>query len=185
MVLDRIIRDAGWRHDSDFLWRIVGLKGQQVVLIKPVTYMNLSGIAVKKAMTRFGGKIGDLMVVHDDMDLAIGDMKMRQRGGSGGHKGVESVIYELEDEAFARLKIGIGHPVDMEVVQYVLEPFDPTEQKIIEDIIPRVVRGIQTWVRLGVRRAMNDFNRTRKSSFPVGTDSDESGKRDKGHKEVQ
>jgi len=162
MVVDRLVRDGSWRHDSDFMWRVTGVRGQQVAVVKPTTYMNLSGVAVKKAMSRFGGTIDDVLIVHDDMDLQPGDLKMRPQGGTGGHKGVESVIYELGDETFARLKVGIGHPVDREVVKYVLEPFEPAEMEIIEDVIPRAVQGIQIWVRLGVRRAMNDFNRTRK-----------------------
>ena len=175
MVLDGLAGDARWRHASKFLWCVIRVQGQQVGLVKPGTWMNLSGIAVKQAMTLLHGRVRDLMVVHDDMDLPLGTMKMRPGGGDGGHKGVRSVIYELGDEGFARIRIGIGHPQDRDVVDYVLQPFDPTEMEIIEKLIPRAVLGVKSWVREGVQRAMNTFNRTRKNSFPEG---------DKGHEEV-
>ena len=175
MVLDELAGDARWRHASRFLWCVIQVHGKQVALVKPITWMNLSGVAVKEAISLFNGKLEDLLVVHDDMDLPLGTMKMRPGGGDGGHKGVHSVIYELGDEGFARIRIGIGHPQDQDVVDYVLQPFDPTEMEVVEKSIPGAALGVKSWVRLGVQRAMNTFNRTHKRSFP---------ERDKGHEEV-
>ena len=176
MAIDRWVGTRDWKPSSDYLWVRFSEGGNPVVALKPMTFMNLSGVAVKQAAARFGAKVGDILVVHDDMDLPLGTLKMKQHGGSGGHRGVESVIYELGDDRFSRIRVGIGHPVTGNVVDFVLQPFDPAEFQVIEHELPLIVKGIRSWVRVGVRRAMNDFNRTRNlNSFPNG---------DEGHKEV-
>jgi len=99
------------------------VNSQDVVLAKPLTFMNLSGEAVRKIVNAFAGEKKDLIVIHDDLDLPIGKLRIKQRGGDGGHQGVRSIIEALGGNAFLRLKIGIGRPpVGMEPADYVLRP---------------------------------------------------------------
>jgi len=135
-----------------------------VVLLKPLTYMNLSGVAVRKVLKKLNlfreGEMTNLIVIHDDLDIATGVIKLRRTGSSGGHKGIESIIQETGTKDFIRVKIGIGRDANMPVDEYVLRRFRLSEKKVIEDGIIKAVNAVESIVTFGIERAMNTHNKT-------------------------
>lgn len=132
--------------------------GVQVVLAKPRTYMNLSGEAVGRLVRQLGVHLDDLIVICDDLDLPIGKIRIRQRGGSAGHKGVQSIIASLESEEFLRIRVGIGRPDDGDEVAYVLSDFTAAEKGLIKQAIATVSDAIYCILAEGIEAAMNRYN---------------------------
>lgn len=135
------------------------IEGNQIVLLKPLAFMNRSGLAVKKILKKSTIQPNELIVIHDDLDLEPGMLKIRKNGSSGGHRGVESIIQEIGTKDFIRVKVGIGRDNDMPVEQYVLSNFRPAEKNIVKDAIIRTVQAVAAITTEGVERAMNRFNR--------------------------
>lgn len=131
---------------------------QPFVVMQPLTYMNNSGKAVKTAIERLNLSLRDILVVYDDMDFDVGDMRFRLKGSSGGHKGLASIVTHLNTNEFARLRIGIGRS-PMDAVDYVLAPFSDTEKPIIEQVIKEAVSGIECFILSGITEAMNRYNK--------------------------
>jgi PTH1 family peptidyl-tRNA hydrolase len=136
--------------------------GVEVILARPQTYMNASGEAVAALLDRYRVSVDDLLVVHDDLDLPLGRIRLRASGSSGGHKGLKSIIAALGGNKFARLKVGIGRP-DREsgneaVVGYVLGDFSVGETKLADEMISRAVEAIDCFVSSGTDATMNRFN---------------------------
>lgn len=130
-----------------------------VALAVPHAWMNQSGPVVAELLTRLGCQVQDLVVVHDDLDLAPGRLRFKRSGGAGGHNGVSSVIAELRTEQFARLKVGIGRPPSgVDPADYVLEPFAKDEASVIEASVDRAVQALECLVVEGIEAAMNKFN---------------------------
>jgi PTH1 family peptidyl-tRNA hydrolase len=132
------------------------------ILAQPLTWMNRSGQAAVALRERFGGPpLSRMLVVTDDLDLPPGRLRFRRGGGPGGHNGLRSLIDELGDRDFPRLRMGIGRPDrdDREdVVDWVLEPFRPPERPVVEGAVERAVDGVDTFLREGIEAAMNRFN---------------------------
>jgi PTH1 family peptidyl-tRNA hydrolase len=133
--------------------------GNDAVLAKPVTYMNRSGLAALALCRAFAVKPSGLLVVYDDLDLPPGKIRLRPRGGSGGHKGLESVIFHLQSEDFPRLRIGIGRPDTEEAADYVLAEFNRLEAGEQEQVLKTAARAAAVFVREGIDTAMNRYNR--------------------------
>jgi len=132
---------------------------QKVVLAKPLTYMNKSGVAVRKLVEGLGIPLDRLVVVHDDLDLACGRMKIKDRGGHGGHKGVQSIIEQLGSAAFLRVKVGIGKPPSHEEgADYVLSPFAAEERPLVKESVEQAAEAIEIVIRSGKDQAMNTYN---------------------------
>lgn len=130
-----------------------------VILAKPVTFVNESGWAVRGLMTRHGYDPQDILVVHDDLDLSRGRIRLRPGGSAAGHKGVKSIIDALGTDEFARLRVGIGRPpAGAEVVDYVLSDFSEEEAAIMAAAYDEAVAGMETFLRLGIYEAMNQHN---------------------------
>lgn len=122
--------------------------------------MNASGEAVEELITAYGIRSQDLMVVHDDLDLAVGRLRVRPGGGTGGHKGLRSIIMVLGTDEFPRLKIGIGRPdPGVDPADFVLAPFTPAELEELAPVRSRAIDGLECFVRHGVDEAMNHYNR--------------------------
>ncbi len=132
-----------------------------VILAKPMTYMNNSGVAVAALVDRFEVPLSQLCVVYDDVHLDIGMLRMRQKGSDGGQKGMKSIIHHLGTNQFPRLRIGIGEPVG-DLVDYVLTEFSQAEAMEIEPTIHRAVDAVETFVKDDILTAMNQFNRREK-----------------------
>jgi len=130
-----------------------------VVLLRPQTFMNQSGRSIKACLDFYGINPKDLLVIHDDIDLPVGRLKVVSIGGSGGHKGVISIIDQIGTREFTRLKIGVGRPRRGETVEeYVLSPFYGEERKIMEEVIRISVRACELFISEGVDSAMNQIN---------------------------
>jgi len=135
------------------------IAGKEVVLAKPRTFMNLSGKSVKLLIRRFQTDPGNLLIIHDDLDLPLGNIRLYSGGGSGGHKGVESIITQMGSKDFPRIRVGIGRPQgDGDAVAFVLSDFSPEERVVIEDTIARVTEAIHCLLREGIMAAMNKYN---------------------------
>ncbi len=134
---------------------------KRVLLVKPQTYMNLSGGAVRGLADFYHIEPAQIMVVSDDMDIPLGTLRLRPKGGAGGQKGVRDIIQQLGTEAFPRLRFGIGRPPGrMEPSKYVLQPFRQEEQPLLEETLDRAVRALEDWLRFGLDYAMNRHNGT-------------------------
>jgi len=129
----------------------------EVVLAKPRTFMNRSGEAVSQLLRRFKISVEDLIVIHDDLDLPLGRVRIRQRGSSAGHKGLQSIIDSLESQDFPRIRVGIGRP-DGDEVSYVLSDFTTAEKTAIEEAIVTVSDAIHCILAEGIEAAMNKYN---------------------------
>jgi peptidyl-tRNA hydrolase, PTH1 family len=139
------------------------IDSQQVILLKPMTFMNRSGEAVRGVADFFGLTIEDLVVLHDDLDLPFGRLRFKQRGGDGGHQGVRSIIERMGGNNFLRLKIGIGRPPQgMDSADYVLEVFDKTEQPELDVILSQAAEAVRVMLLEGLEKAMNQFQKKRR-----------------------
>lgn len=134
--------------------------GEPVLLVKPQTYMNRSGECVKELLGEFGASASDLVVIHDDLDLPFGRIRVRPAGGAGGHRGVLSIMESMDDARFCRVRIGIGRPPDgTDPTDFVLEPFSPEELGQLNEVISRAAAAVTTLLRDGIQKAMEQFNR--------------------------
>ena len=134
------------------------LDGHPLILLQPLRYMNISGPVIKKVLTRHSLQPEHLIVVHDDLDMTPGVLRIRRRGSAGGHKGVESIIQNLGTLDFIRLKIGIGRNEDIPSEEYVLRNFSAQEKKIMKEAIVHAGDAISSIMLEGVDAAMNRFN---------------------------
>jgi len=131
---------------------------QHLIVAKPTTYMNLSGRAVAELVDLYNIDESGMMVVCDDLNLPFGQIRIRERGSSGGHKGLESIIYSLENDRFPRLRVGIGCPEDTEARDYVLAEFKEDEKAVLNGVINDAAEAVLEWVNRGIVSAMNRFN---------------------------
>ena len=135
------------------------VKSNNIALVKPTTYMNNSGIAVADYCRYFQITLKELLVVYDDIDLPLGTLRFKPSGGSGGHKGMESIIYQLESEDFNRLRIGISAENEMGPSErYVLSPFPKDWEEKINEIIEKACDGIDYFLTHDMKETMNKFN---------------------------
>jgi len=143
------------------------IDGEKFVLARPQVFMNTSGRSVKMLSQRLGTPPQDIIVIHDDLDLPLGKIRIRQGGSSAGHKGIISIISELGSGDFIRVRIGIGRPdsgedekkaAENDVIDYVLGDFSPDEKKVMEGVIANVSEAIAYLVTNGLAAAMNKYN---------------------------
>jgi PTH1 family peptidyl-tRNA hydrolase len=137
------------------------IAGTEIVLAKPKTYMNNSGQAVGQLLRRFKLKPEELVIIHDDLDLPLGSIRIRQGGSSAGHKGIASIIQALGVQSFARIRIGVDHPAgekEEDVISYVLSDFSPTDNAIAEKMIGLVADALHCILAEGIVQAMNKYN---------------------------
>jgi len=141
------------------------LRGGKLLLAKPRAFVNLSGDPVACLLHKHNIPSSDLLVIYDDLDLPLGKIRLRQSGGSGGHKGVNSIISALGSEDFPRIRVGIGRPQAEEqslsedaIVNYVLSDFSRQEEAIIKPVVARVAEAIDYFLSQGIEAAMSKFN---------------------------
>ena len=142
------------------------IAGKLAVLARPQTYMNASGESVNALMKKLNITPADLIVIHDDLDLPVGKIRLRRGGSSGGHKGIDSIIARIGTRDFYRVRVGIGRPDTGEstpekedsIITYVLSDFTPEEKKIIDTVIPQVSEAIIYLLTEGLIDAMNKYN---------------------------
>lgn len=173
MVADKLAKELGaeamsWQSFGDGLALIA--KAGDVILLKPLTFMNASGTAVAKAVRFYKIEPSDVWIIHDDIDLPLGKVRIRQGGGSGGHNGIESVIQELGSDAFLRMRLGIGRGKTAaakhtdrnlhhrSVIDFVLSRFRESEAGEMRKLIKYGVDAVRLALRKGTDKAMNRFN---------------------------
>lgn len=170
MAVDQVAKDLGVKFDRKQGHARTGmgmLGNKKILLARPQTFMNASGESVSALMKRWDIKPQDVIVIHDDLDLPLGKLRLRFGGGPGGHNGLKSIIARLGTQEFHRVRIGIGRPEintedagekDAAVVDYVLSNFTPEEKKVIDTILPKVSEAVISIIRDGIVEAMNRFN---------------------------
>ena len=135
------------------------IEGEKVILVKPQTFMNLSGEAVREVINFYKEEIKNFIVIFDDIDLPVGTIRIKERGSAGTHNGVKSLVHELGTQEFKRIKVGIGSPNGkMDLVSYVLGKFSNEEFKEIEASTNKVVNAIEIIIKDGLAKAMNEYN---------------------------
>lgn len=162
MVIDRLCADLEIpvsRFQSKALVGVGNYEGRRVVLVKPQTYMNLSGQAVSQLLRFYKVLPECLLVIHDDLDFPFGALRLRPEGGAGGQKGLASIIQSLGTRQFARLRVGIGRPPGrMDPANYVLHDFSNNEQAELAYILEQASKAAQSFMIEGLDTAMNRFN---------------------------
>ena len=138
------------------------LMNHNLILVKPQTYMNLSGKSVNKIVSYYRISFQDLLIVYDDLNLGLGQIRIRKRGSAGGHKGVESIIQYLNSEDIPRLRIGIGKPSinsNFDYTSYVLSDFNNNEKDKISEVIQLSTEAIKAVIGYGLEKAMRKYNK--------------------------
>jgi len=161
MILDKIAEDKQCTFKpgkGPYYYSETSHTGFPLILIKPTTYMNRSGIAVRNALKFFEFNYNNLLILYDDFHLDFGVLRFRAKGSDGGHNGLKSIIYELERQDFHRLRFGIGDP-SSDTVDHVLSEFSKTEEKELDFLINKSIEGIGIYLKFGIDVAMNRFNR--------------------------
>lgn len=153
-----------WRADGDALMVEGRVAEERVRLVKPQTYMNLSGVALRPYLRRLEWSgLQDLLVVVDEVAIPLGTFRLRATGSAGGHNGLKSIEATLGTRDYARVRIGIA-PLDParqvgDLADFVLEPFEAAEQEVVRGLLPRIGDAVECWAREGIQPAMNAYNR--------------------------
>jgi len=175
-VLERLARKHGIAIEEDTGWAEVGrgdIGPHRVVLARPMTYVNASGMAVQDLKRRYRVKPSDLFLIVDDLDLPLGRLRLRPKGTAGGHNGLRSVIEALGTDGFPRMRVGIGRPPGkMDAADHVLARFSAEERQMLNDALDRAVEALEVAIVDGVDVAMNRFN----ARLQAGVKSQEDGR---------
>lgn len=162
-VVDEVARRAGaefrrsWRYAAELADAVVG--EERVLLLKPRTYMNLSGDAVAPLVRQKGAAPADVLVVVDDVDLACGRLRLRAQGSAGGHNGLKSLIERMGTDAFPRMRVGVGRGSEGgDMVPHVLGRFAPEEREVMAQAVTRAADAVWMVMTEGLERAQNKFN---------------------------
>lgn len=168
LVADRLAADNSAEFSKGFRGEYAEffLNGSKHYVLKPHTYMNLSGESVQLIAAYFKIEPEEIIAVHDDMDIEYGRLKLKKGGNDGGHKGIRSMIQMLGDKSFVRLKMGIGKDGSRETVGHVLGKFSAEEAESLDEFIDIGVKAVVCCINDGVRTAMNVFNTKKKEEKP-------------------
>jgi PTH1 family peptidyl-tRNA hydrolase len=165
-IVDSLARDMGTEFKKVKSYYSLISRGtidnHKVMLVKPQTFMNLSGRAVSKVVSYYKISLQDLLIVYDDLNLESGQVRIRKKGSAGGHKGIESIMQYLNSEDIPRLRIGISNPsvnFNFDCVSYVLSNFNNDEKDKIEEVIQLSTEAIKTIIEDGFEKAMRKYNR--------------------------
>ncbi len=160
LVIDRIADEyrLELKQKENYIIGKGSIEGNNVVLIEPLTFMNRSGLAVRDVMRRNGIEASELIVIHDDIDMDTGKLKIRKDGSSGGHKGIDSIIQDLGTREFIRVKIGVGRGEGVPVEDYVLGKFKKAELPLVNEAVSRAADAVTSILKTSVEKAMNSFN---------------------------
>lgn len=162
LIVDQVARTHAislQRKKFDTVYGRGTIRDIDVILAKPMAFMNRSGTPVKSLLNYFKISMGDMLVIHDDIDLALGRLKIKRKGGDGGHKGIRSIMDAFGGGEFTRLRIGIGRAAaEKSVTDHVLGIFHTEEKQLLEQIIERSLDAVETILSEGTMQAMNRFN---------------------------
>jgi PTH1 family peptidyl-tRNA hydrolase len=163
LTVDRIANDLGIEvrnRQCRALTARATIAGESVILAKPETYMNLSGLSVLELVAEHQAEVSkDLIVIYDELDFPLGTIRIRQRGSSAGHNGMESILSALGTDEFLRIRLGIAPDHKVDGVKYVLTPFRRAQEKVVDEILDTAAQAVDVILKEGPAAAMNRFNR--------------------------
>ena len=159
-IVDKLVEQRSLKYKvgrGDYLYA----KDNQNIFVKPTSFMNNSGIAIKQLLSYYNERsINNIIIIYDDIDINLGNIRFKTEGSAGGHNGIKSIIYHLNTDVFNRLKIGIATEQNMRPSEkYVLKPFSKEYKKIISEVINDAVDGINYYLENGIKESMNNFNK--------------------------
>ena len=146
------------KHKFDALLGTGSIEGEKVILLKPQTYMNLSGKSIIQVVNFYKIPLQNVFVIYDDIDIAPGLIRIRKKGSSGSHNGMKSVVAELNSEDFARIRVGIGKPENNDMINYVIGKIPKEGQEPLEEGVLKAKQAVVEILKNGLDRAMNKFN---------------------------
>ncbi|MGK9367710.1 aminoacyl-tRNA hydrolase, partial [Melioribacter sp. Ez-97] len=161
IVLDRFadLHNLNFKPEYNYLISEGSIGSSDFILVKPVTFMNLSGLAVKNLLRKYEIPTEEMLVITDDIYLEAGRLRIRKSGGDGGHNGLKSIIEHLESNNFPRLRFGIGEPGDLTLSEYVLSPFPEDELKTINSSVEKAVQLTECFVSGGYKAMLDHFSK--------------------------
>ena len=161
LTIDVIAEKLGIKVDRIKFKSLVGVTnyaGQKVILVKPQTYMNLSGQAVREIMNFYKVPVENLIVIYDDIDIAVGKLRIRKKGSAGTHNGMRDIVYQIQDDNFPRIRVGIGAERKGDLVNFVIGGFSKEERPLLEDSITKAADASLAIIKDGIEKAMNAYN---------------------------
>ena len=159
-IIDKLVKQRSLKYKpgkGDFIFA----KDQKCFFVKPMTYVNDSGIAIKQIINYYDNiNINDIIIIYDDIDINLGNIRFRSSGADGGHNGIKSIIYQLQSDAFNRLKIGIATDMQMRPSEnYVLKPFPNKYKELVCEVVDNAENGINYYLQHGINSSMNNYNK--------------------------
>ena len=159
-IIDQLVERRSLKYKAgkgDYIFA----KDAQCIFVKPTTFVNNSGIAIKQILNYYDNiHVSDVMVIYDDIDINLGNVRFRASGADGGHNGIKSIIYQLETDLFDRLKIGIATDMKMRPSEdYVLKPFASKYKKLVDEVIDNALDGINYYLQYEIDETMNKYNK--------------------------
>ena len=161
IAVDLLAEKYGIKVDKIKFKALVGegrIAGQKVLLVKPQTYMNLSGQSVMEVMNFYKEDIGNLIVIYDDIDIPTGTIRLRKKGSAGTHNGMRNIVYLLQEDGFPRIRVGIGSESKVDLIHYVTSGVTKKEKDLLEDALTRAADAAACIVEKGIEKAMNEYN---------------------------
>ena len=161
LTIDLLAEEYGIKVDKLKFKSLVGegrIAGQRVLLIKPQTYMNLSGEAIREALNFYKIEPEELIVIYDDIDIPTGTFRIRKKGSAGTHNGMRSVVHQIQSDQFPRIRVGIGSEKKVDLINYVTGGVSKSERELLEDALVKSAKAAACIVEKGIDKAMNEFN---------------------------
>ena len=161
IAVDLLAEKYGIKVDKIKFKALVGegrIAGQKVLLVKPQTYMNLSGQSVMEVMNFYQEDIENLIVIYDDIDIPTGTIRLRKKGSAGTHNGMRNIVYLLQEDGFPRIRVGIGSESKVDLIHYVTSGVTKKEKDLLEDALTRAADAAACIVEKGIEKAMNEYN---------------------------
>lgn len=161
MAVDKIVLSMGLEFDkSKFggLYTSINIKGEKIIFLKPQEYINLSGNVIRKYVDFFDIDLKDVLIIHDDLDLDVGVMKLRTKGGSGGHNGLKNIETNFKTKDYKRIKIGISNNKMYNTKDYVLGKFSIEDKKLIDNTLDKLPKLFNDYLDLSFENLMNKYN---------------------------
>ena len=159
-VIDNIAKEYNIEINRQKFKGVYGegfINGEKVILLKPTTYMNLSGESIREVVDFYKLTCEDIVVIYDDISLDVGRLRIREKGSAGGHNGIKSIIAHLGRDVFPRIKVGVGQP-NVDLVNYVLGKFTDEEMEVLSESIDASTKAVSEIIKYDVNTAMNKFN---------------------------
>lgn len=166
ITIDQLAEKHNIKTDKLKFKALVGegrIAGQKVLLVKPQTYMNLSGESIREVMNFYKLEPENLIVIYDDIDIEAGALRIRKFGSAGTHNGMKSVVYQLQSDRFPRIRLGIGSQKQGDLVNFVIGGFSPKEVPVLKEAVNHAVLAIECIIEDGIDKAMNQFNTKKRS----------------------